>query len=260
MSDKPILIDIKDAIAQLTINRPDNRNTMNLEVMTAFNETIHQIRMDQEIRCLIITGSGQSFCAGADLTELNVNQKDASPSDLLMDVYQPFLNIRDIEVPVIAAMNGHAIGGGLGLALICDIRIASKQSKYGANFARLGIHSGMAISYMLPRIIGLPLANELLLTGRLIGGDTAAEIGLANYSESQGNVLTKAWDLAAEIASCAPAAVKMMKRSIYRGFNWTPEKAAEIESFCQAQTFQMEDAKEGISALLEKRKPVFKGK
>jgi len=259
MSDTPVRIDIKNTIAQLTINRPDNRNTMNREVMTAFNEAINQIKINEEIRCLIITGSGKSFCAGADLTELNVNQPDASPSELLMDVYQPFLNIRDIGPPVIAAMNGHAIGGGLGLALICDIRVACKESKYGANFARLGIHSGMAISYMLPKIIGLPLANELLLTGRLIDGDTAVKIGLANYAEFQGEVLSKAWELASEIASCAPAAVKMMKRSIYRGLDWSPENAAEIEAFCQAQTFQMQDAKEGISALLEKREPMFKG-
>jgi len=260
MSDKPILIEIKNKIAQITLNRPDNRNSMTTDMMLAFNEAVKQVSNDTDVRCLIITGKGQSFCAGADLTELNIDDQHRSPSDALMDVYQPFLNIRDIEVPVIAAMNGHAIGGGLGLALICDIRVASKNAKYGANFARLGIHSGMAISYMLPKIIGLPLATELLLTGRLINGEAASEIGLANYSESQDNVLAKSWELAKEIASCAPAAVRMMKRSIYRGIDWAPEKAAEIEAFCQAHTFQMQDAREGITALLEKREPVFKGK
>ena len=260
MTDNLVLIETKEKISQITLNRPDNRNSMTTDMMLAFHEAVKQVRNDTDVRCLIITGTGQSFCAGADLTELNIDPKDGSPSDVLMDVYRPFLNIRDIEVPVIAAMNGHAIGGGLGLALICDIRVASKNSKYGANFARLGIHSGMAISYMLPKIIGLPLANELLLTGRLINGEAAADIGLANYSEPQDNVLAKAWELAKEIAACAPAAVRMMKRSIYRGIDWAPEKAAEIEALSQAHTFQMQDAREGITALLEKREPVFRGK
>lgn len=260
MSDKPVLIERINKTAQITINRPANRNTMNRETMAAFNAAIQQIVADKDIRCLIITGSGKSFCAGADLNELGMGNENRLPSETLMDIYQPFLNVRDIEVPVIAAMNGHAIGGGLGLALICDIRVAAKNSKYGANFARLGIHSGMAISYMLPKIIGLPLANELLMTGRLISGETAVKIGLANYAETSENVLPKARELAEEIASCAPVAVKMMKRSIYKGIDWEPEKAAEREAIYQARTFNMQDAREGITALLEKREPVFHGK
>jgi enoyl-CoA hydratase/carnithine racemase len=168
--------------------------------------------------------------------------------------------IQDVTVPTIAAMNGHAIGGGFGLMLICDIRIANRVSKYGANFARLGLHTGMAVSYMLPRLVGLPMANELLFTGRLISGEQTAEIGLANYAVERDQVLEKAWELAREIASCAPAAVRLIKRSILRGLEWDPRSAAEIEAHCQSRTVEMEDAKEGISALLEKREPVFKGR
>ena len=112
---------------------------------------------------------------------------------------------------------------------------------------------------MLPRLIGLPLANELLFTGRLITGENALQIGLANYAIESQNVLDKAWELAREIASCAPAAIRMIKRSIYRGLNWDPRGAAEIEAHNQSRTLETQDAKEGISAFLEKREPDFKG-
>ena len=260
MAQRSVLIETRENISQITLNRPDNRNSMTNNMMHEFYETINRVTNDNNVRCLIITGTGESFCAGADLTELDIDHQDRSLSNVLMDIYKPFLSIRDIEVPVIAAMNGHAIGGGLGLALICDIRIACTDAKYGANFARLGIHSGMAISYMLPRLIGLPLANELLFTGRLISGEDAAKMGLANYAETSQKVLAKSWELAREIASCAPEAVKMIKRSIYKGMDWAPEKAAQNEAIYQARTFKMEDAREGISALLEKRKPVFEGR
>ncbi|MBU3917242.1 enoyl-CoA hydratase/isomerase family protein [bacterium] len=262
MSDEPVLIDTIDTIIQITLNRPSNRNSMDSEVLPAFNDAINQARSDRKARCLIITGNGKSFCSGADFNNFKADDADDKsylPNETFMSFYKPFLALLDIEIPIIAAMNGHAIGGGFGLALICDIRVANKTAKYGANFARLGLHSGMAISYMMPRLIGLPLANELLFTGRLINGEKAAEIGLANYAEPEDKVLERSWGLAKEIASCAPIAVRMMKRSIYRGLEWNPKTAAEIESHCQSRTFEMDDAKEGITALLEKREPIFKG-
>ncbi|MCP4752768.1 MAG: enoyl-CoA hydratase/isomerase family protein [Proteobacteria bacterium] len=260
MSEAPVLFEIKDGIAQIMINRPENRNSMDGETMPAFLDAIGQVKENGDIRCLIVTGSGKSFCAGADFKSGSVMAGDNLPHENLLNVYGPFLKIQEIKVPTIAAMNGHAIGGGFGLALICDIRVASRVSKYGANFARLGIHTGMAISYMLPRIVGMPTANELLFTGRLIDGEKALEIGLTNYAVDPEAVLDKSWELAREIASCAPAAVRMIKRSVHRGLGWDPAGAAEIEAHCQSRTFEMEDSKEGIAAMLEKREPVFKGR
>jgi len=260
MSEKPVLVETNNMIAQVTLNRPDNRNSMSREMMAAFYEAVKQVKDDKAVRCLIITGKGKSFCAGADFKAYREDAENRLLNELFMDIYRPFLALQEIEIPIIAAMNGHAIGGGFGLALICDIRIASKNSKYGANFARLGLHSGMAISYMLPRIVGLPVANELLFTGRLINGQKALEMGIVNYAEESERVLSKAWELANEIAACAPVAVRMIKRSIYRGLDWNPVQAAEMEAHCQSRTFEMEDAKEGISALLEKREPNFQGR
>jgi len=259
MPDAPILYEIKEKIAQITFNRPENRNSMDKETMPAFVEALARVRDEKELRCLIIAGSGQTFCSGADFKSLGIQEKSVITQEFLLDVYEPFLKIQEIPVPVVAAMNGHAVGGGFGLALICDMRIASQTSKYGANFARLGIHAGMAVSYMLPRLVGLPLANELLFTGRLIDGKRAAEIGLANYALEQEAVLERAWDLAREIASCAPAAVRLMKRSMLNNLDWNPRGAVEIESLYQTRTFAMEDSREGIRALLEKREPDFRG-
>jgi len=247
-------------IGQITLNRPENRNSMDPEVMPAFLEVIERAKADRDLRCLIVTGSGQSFCTGADFRSRSEAEADEMPHERSYRVYDPFLRLHDIRVPTIAAMNGHAIGGGFGLALICDLRIADKGSKYGANFARLGLHTGMSVSYMLPRIVGLPLANELLFTGRLINGVEAARIGLVNCVTEQSEVIEKAWSLAREIASCAPVAVRMIKRSIHKGLEWDPRLAAELEAHCQSRTIETEDAREGIAALLEKREPVFKGR
>lgn len=260
MSDAPILFNVEDMVGLITLNRPDNRNSMDSETMPAFLEAIEQVKKDNELRCLIITGTGKSFCAGADFRNSPIDMSGGLPHENLMNTYGPFLKISEIKIPVIAAMNGHAIGGGFGLALICDIRIANRKAKYGANFAKLGLHTGMATSYMLPRIVGLPRANELLLTGRLIDGLTAERIGLVNYALEEDQVLNKAWEIAREIASCAPVAVRMIKRSILRGISWDPISAAEIEAHYQSRTFEMEDAREGITALLEKREPVFQGR
>ena len=260
MSDAPVLFETKDNIAQITLNRPDNRNSMDDEIMPAFREVVGRVKKSEDLRCLIITGSGNTFCSGADFKSGLVDNKGRLPHQTLMDAYGPFLEIQELEMPTIAAMNGHAVGGGFGLCLICDIRIANKQSKYGANFSRLGLHTGMAVSYMLPQIIGLPRANELLYTGRLINGEQAAGIGLANYALEEDQVLVKAWELAEEIAAAAPVAVRMIKHAIHRHLQWNPRTAAEIDALYQSRTFEMEDAKEGISALLEKRRPVFQGR
>jgi enoyl-CoA hydratase/carnithine racemase len=181
-------------------------------------------------------------------------------SDASFAMYEPFLQVLDVEVPVIAAMNGHAVGGGFGLTLLADIRVANVGAKYGANFARLGIHSGLGISYLLPRIVGVARASELLFTGKLIRGDEALRIGLVTHAEEAEQVLPTAMSLAREIAASAPAAVKQMKASIRRGLRWEIRQAALHEAKLQAASLTTEDAKEGVSAVLEKREPEFNGR
>lgn len=257
MTEPAVLFECRDQVAQITLNRPDNRNSMTADLMTGFAEALEQLRAADDVRCLVITGRGKSFCAGGDFRASD--QPLGLAHQRLLDTYEAFLAIAELPMPVIGALNGHAIGGGFGLALICDIRIANEQALYGANFARLGLHSGMSISYMLPRLVGFSKAAELLFTGRRIPGVEAARIGLASYACAADQVLPQAQEMAQEIASNAPVAVQMMKRSLYLNADWQPRRAADLEAHCQSRTFEMDDSREGIRALLEKRAPHFTG-
>lgn len=261
MGERAVLYEAADRIGLITLNRPDHRNAMTPELLDAFSEAIDEARADQEIRSLVITGKGKCFSAGADLrssmqrTDLGKPSREAS-----FAMYEPFLKVLDVEVPVIAAMNGHTVGGGFGLALLADIRVANLDAKYGANFARLGIHSGLGISYVLPRLVGAAYASELLFTGRLIRGSEALRIGLVTHAEDADEVLPTAMQLARAIAGSAPLAVQQMKASIRRGLRWEIREAALEEAGLQAASLGTDDAKEGVAAILEKREPAFTGK
>src|ERR1043165_4135245 len=171
------------SVGVITLDRPDNRNSMTPELLDAFAAASAAARADAHARCVIVTGTGTSFCAGADFKSALQRDGDGDtrpPAERSYAMYDPFLSLLDLPVPVIGALNGHAIGGGFGLALACDIRIGALDAKYGANFVRLGLAPGMAISYLLPRLIGVARANELLFTGRLIDGAEAEQIGILN--------------------------------------------------------------------------------
>ena len=261
MPDEAVLYEAKDGIATITLNRPENRNSMTPDVLAGFEASIARAREDSSLRVVIISGSGKSFCAGADFRSQRQADGDAAlPYEASMRTYAPFLSVLDIEVPTIAALNGHAIGGGFGLALVCDIRVANREARYGANFARLGIHTGMAISYLLPRIVGVPQAADLLFAARLIDGAEAAELGLAHCAVAPEEVAGEARRRAGALAGCAPLAVRLKKHPYSRGLAWHPRKAPERVPWAQSATFQTEDAREGIRALLEKREPRFQGR
>jgi enoyl-CoA hydratase/carnithine racemase len=264
MAEPAVLYESTDQIAQITLNRPENRNSMTGDVLEGLREAVARARAEEDLRCVIVTGRGRSFCAGADFKSQAHQEPDGArfraANERAFAMYSPFLSLLDIEVPTIAAMQGHAIGGGLGLAVVCDLRVANREARYGANFVRLGLHPGMATTYILPHLLGLPRAVELLLTGRIISGVEAAELGLVNYAVDADQVMEKARELASEIAACAPLAVRWTKHSVYRGIDWDPRRAAELEAHAQSRTLETEDVREGIQALLERRDPTFRGR
>lgn len=265
MSADAVLLDVDGHVATITLNRPENRNSMTGDVLAGFADAVASVQRSRAVRAVVITGRGASFCAGADFRsdrgEPESGADGGRPAfERTLAIYAPFLSVLDIEVPVVGALNGHAIGGGLGLALVCDVRVANAGAKYGANFVRLGIHSGMAISYLLPRIVGVPAAVDLLFSGRLVSGEEAVQIGLAHCAAEPDRVLPEAQRRAAEIARGAPLALRLMKRSLYRGLSWDPRGAAELEAWAQSATLSTTDAQEGIRALLEKREPEFHGR
>ncbi|MBZ0238583.1 MAG: enoyl-CoA hydratase/isomerase family protein [Deltaproteobacteria bacterium] len=257
-----VRFEVEGTIGVITLDRPDNRNSMTPELLDAFAAAVAAARAAADLRCVVITGTGACFSAGADFK--SVLQRDdggawRAPHEKSYAMYQPFLGVLDITVPVVAALNGHTIGGGFGLAMACDIRIGARTAKYGANFTRLGLAPGMAISYILPRLVGVSRAAEMLFTGRLVDGDEAERIGLLTAVDAA-DVLPRAMDLARAIAASAPVAVRETKRALYRGLGWDPRGAAYLEAFAQAESVVTADAAEGIAALLEKRDPRFTGR
>lgn len=262
MSSAAVHYRSEGSVGVITLNRPDNRNSMTPELLDAFAAASELARTDSDARCVVVTGTGNCFSAGADFKAV-LQRGEGTPHERSYAMYTPFLSLCDLEVPVIGALNGHAVGGGFGLALVCDIRIGAEAAKYGANFTRLGLAPGMAISFLLPRIVGHPHANELLFTGRLIDGREAAALGILNRAVPGGDVLGQAMAMAREIANNAPIAVRAAKAAIRRGLGITAaalRDAATAEAVVQAQTVATQDCQEGIAALLAKREPVFTGK
>ncbi len=250
----------RDSIGVITLDRPDNRNSMTPELLDAFADASARARGDSSIRALIVTGTGSCFSSGADFKATLQRDTGGAPHERSYAMYVPFLSLLDIEVPVIGALNGHAVGGGFGLALVCDLRIGSISAKYGANFVKLGLAPGMAISYLLPRLVGVARANELLLTGRLVEGAEAERLGILNRAVPAADVMPAAMELANTIVANAPRAVRYTKAGIRRGLALTVREAAMEEAVAQADTLATEDAQEGIAALLAKRTPVFTGR
>jgi enoyl-CoA hydratase/carnithine racemase len=247
-------------VGVITLNRPDNRNSMTPELLDAFATASATAKADASIRALVVTGTGNCFSSGADFKSTLQRDTGESPAEKSYAMYVPFLSLLDIEVPVIAALNGHTVGGGFGLSLVCDIRIGARDAKYGANFVKLGLAPGMAISYLLPRLVGVARANELLFAGRLVEGPDAEALGILNRAVPTTDVMPVAMDLAKTIAGNAPLAVRATKAAIRAGLAMTVREAAREEANAQAMTIATDDAKEGIAALLAKRTPNFSGR
>ena len=262
MSDA-VLYALHEHVALITLSRPENRNSMTSEVLDGFAAAARRAAADRGVRCVVVTGAGKYFSAGADFKS-QLQREDAEsvklPHERSFAMYEPFLALLDVEVPVIGALNGHAVGGGFGLSLVCDLRLAASGAKYGANFCRLGLGPGMAITYTLPRVVGAQRAAELLFTGRLFEGDEAVSLGYALRSLPADDVLTESLALARAIAASAPHAVRQTKAMLRQALGYEPRAHSALEAYAQAETIDTADAREGVAALLEKREPVFTGR
>ena len=270
MSDA-VLVEVTDHVALVTLNRPERKNSMSVDLLDGFRAAMAQLRGDRNVRVVVITGAGKAFCAGADFSALGklaelAQARDGQPGgpianhEALLALYDAFLTVDTLEVPTIAAINGAAVGGGLGLALLCDLRIVASRAKIGANFARLGIHPGLGISARLPAIVGEQAAAEMLYTGELIRGERAAQIGLALEAVPSEEVLARSMELATRIARSAPLAVRCIKKTLKITTRTDLSALLELEAYAQAKLSQTDDAREGISAVLTRREPNFEGK
>lgn len=256
-----IRVDVADGVATLTLNRPEERNAMTPAMGEEVQDACRELTSLPGLRAVIVTGAGSAFAAGGkfDFIE-DVTNLLAEERRLRMKwFYRLFLAIADVPVPTIAAINGHAIGAGLCFPLACDLRIAAEGAKLGLNFVTLGLHPGMGGSFLLPRLVGVARAADLILTGRLVEATEAREIGLVSEVVPAERLLPRARELASVIARNAPIAVRQAKESLYKNLGATLDEALDREAFSQAIDYGTADLREGLSAAREKRKPTFRG-
>lgn len=257
-----LLVDRRtDGVVLLTLNDPDRRNAMSDPMTDAWRAALAGLRGDPGVRCVVVTGAGSAFSSGGDLSWIAERNAVDVPSlrDHMLAFYRTWLAVRDLEVPTIAAVNGPAVGAGLCLALACDLRYAADDARLIAPFTRLGIHPGMAATYLLPEAAGLPLAREMLFTGRAVTGRQAAAAGLVNRAVAGDRVLDEALGVAADIARNAPVATRLTKAALAGGGHPGLEAALRWESLAQPVTMATRDLLEGIAAQREKRAPRFTG-
>jgi enoyl-CoA hydratase/carnithine racemase len=259
MSDDVLHMEEKNGVLWLTLNRPQVMNSFNFDLLRALKAQIDGIRFRPEIRVVIITGAGEkAFCAGADLKE-RATLPPLQVKEFIYTIRDLFSSIENLNKPVIAAVNGVALGGGTELALACDIRIASATASMGLTETRLAIIPGAGGTQRLPRLIGRGKAKELIFTGRRVPAEEALAIGLVNQICAPDQLRKTCDAMAAEICETGPIAIEQAKYAINHGLETDLHTGLAIESNAYWVTIPTQDRLEGLAAFREKRKPVYKG-
>jgi len=252
----------RDGVAVLVLDNPDQRNAMSDQMTSSWVAAIEELAADRSVRAVVVTGEGSAFSSGGN-TSWIASEPDASVDrlrDRMLPFYRAWLSIRRLEVPTIAALNGPAIGAGLCLALACDIRYAVPGAKLGLPFVKLGMHAGMAGTYLLPNVVGPAAARDLLLTGRIVQGEEALRLGLVSRLIEPEAFQDEVLETAAGIAATAPIASRLTKLALLDGGHADVETCLQWEALAQPVTLATADLQEGIRAAKEKRAPVFTGR
>ncbi|MFQ6617879.1 MAG: enoyl-CoA hydratase-related protein [Fidelibacterota bacterium] len=259
MSYQNLIFDVKQKIAFITVNRPEVLNALNAETMLELGDAFAKVKNDSEIRAVIITGSGdRAFIAGADINEL-YQQTPISGKEFSTRGQRVFREIENLNKPVIAAINGFALGGGCELAMACHIRIASESAKLGQPEVSLGIIPGYGGTQRLSRLVGKGKAMEIILTGNMISAREAYEIGLVNRVVPSDKLMEESVSVAKTIISKGPIAIKLAIEAINRGVEVSQEEGLRMEATLFGLICTTRDMREGLKAFLGKREPNFKG-
>ena len=252
-----VTFEVSDRIGFITLSRPEKRNSLTQKMFDELNLAVGKAAEHDNLRVLVIKGDGNTFCAGDDLAEL-VAMSPSQVRSFLTRAQDTFSRLESLEVPVIASVEGYALGGGLELALACDLILASSDAVLGLPETNLGVIPGLGGTIRLPRRVGLGRAKELIYSGRTVPADEAVNIGLVEAvypsQEFEANVM----EYVRLLASKSPSALTLAKSTINKGMDASLEAGLALEREAFAHCFALPDAKEGISAFLEKRKPVFK--
>ena len=275
MQYKEIQVDVLDSIATVTLNRPQKLNAYTNLMGDELIHAYESLGKRNDIRSIIMTGAGRGFCAGADIGgvfQKSIDGSEQSQDHAGVDAEAPLggviaharsglqYSIHNCPKPTIAAINGAAVGIGLTLTLVQDIRIMAQEASLGAIFAKMGLIPELGSTFMLPRIVGLSKAMELTYTGRLVKAEEAVNIGLVNQAVPGVGLMATAYEMASQIAALPPLAVAVSKRALQQGAENDFDAAVQTETFGLEYLFKTDDHKEAVAAFLEKRDPQFQGK
>lgn len=260
MEYKNILLAVENQVATITFNRPKVLNAVNREMMLELNNAVNKCKEDESMKAVILTGAGdKAFVAGADITE----SKGKSPREIMkfMELSHNTLRLMEtMEKPVIAAVNGFALGGGVEISMACDVRFASDKARFGQPEILLGLIPGWGGTQRLARLIGIGRAKELIMSGEQITAQRAYEIGLVNRIFPAEQLMEETKKFTQRLAGMPSFAIKMAKYAINYGYDLALDNARNLEIQCVSQCFSTQDLKEGLAAFLEKRKPNFMGR
>src|SRR5438270_2106677 len=252
-----ILVDRDERVGIVTLNRPNELNALNFQLVSELANALEELDRDEEIRCMVITGAGEkAFAAGADIKEMS----DKSPIEMMLGGFQDWERIRRIQKPLIAAVGGYALGGGCELAMYCDMIVASENARFGQPEILLGVIPGAGGTQRLARTLGKYRTMEMVLTGVQVSAQEMAAHGLVNRVVPRGEHLAEALKLAKTVAAQAPIAVRLAKEAVKAAYETPLEEGLEIERKNFYLLFATEDMREGMQAFIEKRKAEFKGK
>lgn len=265
MAYSTIILDKAEGIATLTLNRPEKLNALNEAMAAELLDAFTQVEQDNDVRVAVITSAGRAFWAGADikgifLKGIEERKHDEETYALVGWLDKACLQLRSMPKPVIASINGYAVGIGVTLPLHCDLRIASEEAVFSVPFVRLGLIPEFGSTYSLTRLVGIAKACELVFTGKFIGAKEAKEIGLVNKVVPATELKAATYELAKTIVQGAPLALQMAKRGLYQGLDADLQSQLRYESLAYDILLRSEDHEEGVRAFLEKRQPTFKGK
>ncbi|MEX2298330.1 MAG: enoyl-CoA hydratase-related protein [Dongiaceae bacterium] len=260
MIDNPILLDISGPIARLTLNRPNRLNSFTRPMLTGLFVALGEVAAAKHVRVLVLTGTGRAFCSGQDLAGGEALAGPELAAALLRDHYNPVIRaLRALEMPVVAAVNGIAAGAGCSLALACDLAIAARSASFMLAFSKIGRVPDAGSTFFLPRIVGSARAMGLAMLGEPVSAETAAQWGLILEAVPDENFSDRVEAVARALADRPTRALALAKRAILSGETASLEAQLDLEADLQAETVQTDDAKEGITAFLEKRAAVFRG-
>lgn len=255
-----ILYDTREGVGIITLNRPDALNAITAEMLNELLDALERAERDEAVRALVLTGAGRAFCAGQDVRVL-AEGKPEELAVLLREKYPPvLLKLHHIEKPVIAAINGAAVGSGCNLALACDLRIASERASLGEVFVRIGAGPDTGCSYFMPRLMGMAKAAELLFTGTIVDAKEAERLCLVNRVVPREKLMEETIALAGQLAKGPTRAIGLAKRALHQGMELPLEDVLDQEAEMQGLVVRTEDFQEGVKAFLEKRQPTFQGR